>query len=184
MSGWGSATAAVVALAGTGMSMVAQQQQAQQQKASAEYSAKIAENNKELADDQAAAVKRQGYDDAQRKRAQTAGIIGTQRAIAGASGATVDTGSNLDMQLDTAEKGEIDALGIQQQSLDKARNLQIQGWNYDQQAQGYSWKADNLDPTVGMIGTALNGLASAGKNFGSNLWGAKKATPKSGTPEV
>ena len=171
MSGYASATAAVVALAGTGMSVMAQQKQAQQQQSAAEYQAKVAEQNKELADEQSAAVKRQGYDDAQRKRAQTAGIIGTQRAIAGASGATVDTGSNLDMQLDTAEKGELDALGIQQQSLDQAHNIAIQGWNSGQQAQAYSWKASNTDPTGAMIGTALGGIASAGSNFGSALWG-------------
>ena len=177
MSGYASATAAVVAIAGTvagtAMSMSAQQKQAQQQKASAEYQAKIAEQNQELAQEQAASVKRQGYDDAQRQRLKAAGIIGTQRAIAGASGVTVDTGSNLDLTMETAEKGELDALAIQQQSLDKAHNLQIQGWNSGQQAQAYAWQADNIDPTAGIVGTALGGLAKAGSNFGSGLWGGK-----------
>ncbi|WP_308586573.1 hypothetical protein [uncultured Desulfovibrio sp.] len=175
MSGYASATAAVLAIAGTAvsttMSMQAQQKQAQQQKASAEYQAKIAEQNQEQAQEQAASVKRQGYDDAQRQRLKAAGIIGTQRAIAGASGVTVDTGSNLDLTMETAEKGELDALAIQQQSLDKAHNLEIQGWNSGQQAAAYSWQANNLDPTAGMIGTALGGLAKAGSNFGSGLWG-------------
>lgn len=169
---------AAASLAGTGMSMQAQQKQAQQQKASAEYQAKIAEQNQELAQEQAASVKRQGYDDAQRQRLKAAGIIGTQRAIAGASGVTVDTGSNLDLTMETAEKGELDALAIQQQSLDKAHNLQIQGWNSGQQAQAYAWQADSIDPTAGMVGTALGGLAKAGSNFGSALWGGgKKSSP-------
>ena len=171
MSGYVSAGAAVVALAGTAMQMSAQQQQAQQQKASAEYSAEVAQRNQDMAQEQAASVKRQGYDDAQRQRLKAAGIIGTQRAIAGASGITADTGSNLDLQMDTAEKGEVDALAIQQQSLDKAHNLQIQGWNSGQQAAAYAWQADSIDPTAGMIGTALGGLAKAGSNFGSGLWG-------------
>lgn len=175
MSGYASATAAVLAIAGTAvsttMSMQAQQKQAQQQKASAEYQAKVAEQNQELAQEQAASVKRQGYDDAQRQRLKAAGIIGTQRAIAGASGITVDTGSNLDLTMETAEKGELDALAIQQQSLDKAHNIQIQGWNAGQQAQAYAWQADSIDPTAGMVGTALGGLAKAGSNFGSGLWG-------------
>lgn len=177
MSGYASATAAVVALAGTAMTVSAQSQQAQQQKAVAEYQANVAQKNQELAEDQAAAVKRQGYDDAQRKRLQVAGIIGSQRAAAGASGATVDTGSFLDLNMDTAEKGEIDALAIQQQALDKAHNLQIQGWNSGQQARAYAWQADNVDPTNAMIGTALGGLAKAGDNFGSALWRDGKATP-------
>ena len=175
MSGYASATAAVLAIAGTvastTMSMQAQQKQAAQQKASAEYQADIANKNQELAQEQAAAVKRQGYDDAQRQRLKAAGIIGTQRAIAGASGITVDTGSNLDLTMETAEKGELDALAIQQQALDKSHNLQIQGWNSGQQAAAYAWQADSIDPTAGMIGTALGGLAKAGSNFGSGLWG-------------
>ena len=175
MSGYASATAAVLAIAGTvastTMSMQAQQKQAQQQKASAEYQSEIANRNQELAQEQASSVKRQGYDDAQRQRLKAAGIIGTQRAIAEASGITVDTGSNLDLTMETAEKGEIDALAIQQQSLDKAHNLQIQGWNSGQQAQAYAWQADSIDPTAGMVGTALGGLAKAGSNFGSGLWG-------------
>ena len=175
MSGYASATAAIVAIAGTAastaMSMQAQQKQAAQQKASAEYQADIANKNQELAQEQAAAVKRQGYDEAQRQRLKAAGMIGTQRAIAGASGITVDTGSNLDLTMETAEKGELDALAIQQQALDKSHNLQIQGWNSGQQAAAYAWQADSIDPTAGMIGTALGGLAKAGSNFGSGLWG-------------
>lgn len=171
MSGYVSAGAAVVALAGTAMQMSAQAQHAQQQKASAEYSAEVAQRNQDMATEQAASVKRQGYDAAQTQRLKAAGIIGTQRAIAGASGITVDTGSNLDLTMETAEKGELDALAIQQQSLDKAHNLQIQGWNSGQQAQAYAWQADSIDPTAGMVGTALGGLAKAGSNFGSGLWG-------------
>lgn len=175
MSGYASATAAVLAIAGTvtstAMSMQAQQKQAAQQQASANYQADIANKNQELAQEQAASVKRQGYDDAQRQRLKAAGMIGTQRAIAGASGITVDTGSNLDLTMETAEKGELDALAIQQQALDKSHNLQIQGWNSGQQAAAYAWQADSIDPTAGMIGTALGGLAKAGSNFGSGLWG-------------
>lgn len=173
MSGYLSAGAAIAAIAGTVMTASAQQQQAQQQKASAEYSAEVAQRNQDMAQEQAASVKRQGYDDAQRQRLKAAGMIGTQRAIAGASGITVDTGSNLDLTMETAEKGELDALAIQQQSLDKAHSLQIQGWNSGQQAAAYSWQANNLDPTNAMIGTALGGLAKAGSNFGSGLWGGK-----------
>lgn len=176
MSGYVSAGAAIVSLAGTAMTISAQQQQAQQQKASAEYSAEVAQRNQELAQEQAASVKRQGYDDAQRQRLKAAGMIGTQRAIAGASGITVDTGSNLDLTMETAEKGELDALAIQQQSLDKSHNLQIQGWNSGQQAQAYAWQADNTNPTNAIVGTALGGLAKAGSNFSSALWSNGKAT--------
>ena len=166
-------------LAGSGMSMVAQQQQAQAQQAQAEYQSKVAARNQELAQEQAKAARKEGYDASVRKRQEVAGIIGSQRAVAGASGATVDNGSFLDLNLDTAEKGEMDALALYQQGLDKARNLEIQGWNSGQQAQAYAWQADRVDPTAGMIGTALGGIAQAGTNFGSGLWGGKSGGTKS-----
>lgn len=177
MSGYVSAGAAIAAIAGTVMTVSAQQQQAQRQKESAEYSADVAKRNQDMAVEQAASVKRQGYDAAQTQRLKAAGMIGTQRAIAGASGITVDTGSNLDLQMDTAEKGELDALAIQQQGFDKAHNIEIQGWNSGQQAAAYGWQASNLDPTNEMIGTALGGLSRAGSNFGSALWSNGKTTP-------
>lgn len=70
----------------------------------------------------------------------------------------------------------MDALALYQQGLDKARNLEIQGWNSGQQAQAYAWQADRVDPTAGMIGTALGGIAQAGTNFGSGLWGGKTSS--------
>lgn len=169
----------ITSLAGTGMSMMAQQQQAQAQQAQANYQAKVAQKNQELAQEQARAARKEGYDASVRKRQEVASIIGSQRAVAGASGATVDTGSFLDLNMDTAEKGEMDALALYQQGLDKARNLEIQGWNSGQQAQAYAWQADRVDPTAGMVGTALGGIAQAGTNFGSGLWGGKSGSTKS-----
>ncbi len=177
MSGYASATAAVLSIAGTAMSVSSQAQQAQAQQAQAEYQSKVAAKNQELAQEQARAARKEGYDASVRKRQEVASIIGSQRAVAGASGATVDNGSFLDLNLDTAEKGEMDALALYQQGLDKARNLEIQGWNAGQQSQAYAWQADRVDPTAGMAGTALGGLAQAGTNFGSALWSNGKATP-------
>lgn len=169
----------ITSLAGTGMTVMGQQKQAQAQQAQASYQAKVAEKNQELATEQARAARKEGYDASVRKRQEVASIIGSQRAVAGASGATVDSGSFLDLNMDTAEKGEMDALALYQQGLDKARNLEIQGWNSGQQAQAYAWQADRVDPTAGMIGTALGGIAQAGTNFGSGLWGGKSGGTKS-----
>lgn len=191
MSGYASATMAIVALAGTAMSVSAQAKQAAQQKTALEnqqkvanYQAEVAQQNADLAQEQASAARKAGYDAATQKRQEVAAIIGRQRAVAGASGTTVDTGSNLDLNLDTAEKGEIDALGLQQQGLDQAHNLEVQAWNYENnstalstQAQSYGWQASNVDPTMSMASTALSGLSSVGKNFGTSLWEGGKWTP-------
>ena len=173
-----SAVSIAASLAGTAMSAIAQnqaaQRQAEQQEAANRYQQKIAERNRDLAEEQARAARKEGYDAAVKKRQEVAGIIGAQRARQGASGIGVDTGSALDLNMDTAERGEIDALALQQQGLDKARNLEIQAWNSNANAQGYAWAADNVSSGnngLATAGTILGGIGKAGSMFGSNLWG-------------
>jgi len=182
------AVSMAASLAGTVMSSMAQQQaqqrqqqlakqQAAQQEAVNRYQQQIAERNRDLAAEQARAARKEGYDAATRKRQQVSAIIGAQRARQGASGIGVDTGSALDLNLDTAEKGEIDALALQQQGLDKARNLEIQAWNSNAKAQSYGWAADNTiypdsgDNSLATAGTILGGIGQAGSMFGSYKWG-------------
>ncbi|MCR5563994.1 MAG: hypothetical protein K6F46_11655 [Desulfovibrio sp.] len=172
------AVSVAASVAGTVMSSMAQQQaaqrQAEQQEAANRYQQKIAERNRDLAEEQARAARKEGYDAATRKRQEVASIIGAQRARQGASGIATNTGSALDLNMDTAERGEIDALALQQQGLDKARNLEIQAWNSNQNAQGYAWAADNVsggNNGLGMAGTILGGIGQAGSMFGSNMWG-------------
>lgn len=102
-----SAVMAGVGLLGTAVSSVGAYQQAQQQKSAAEYQAAVAQQNQGLAQEQARAQRKEGYEGMIRKRQEVAGLIGAQRAVAGASGAQVDQGSFLDLNLDTVEKGEM-----------------------------------------------------------------------------
>lgn len=169
-----SAVMAGVGLLGTAVSSVGAYQQAQQQKSTAEYQAAVARQNQDLAQEQAKAQRKEGYEGMIRKRQEVAGLIGSQRAVAGASGAQVDQGSFLDLTLDTAEKGEMDALAIYQQGLDKAHNSEIQGWNSGAQAQAYAWQADRSNPLLAAGTTAIGGLTQVGSNFGSQLWGGSK----------
>lgn len=164
-------TSSIIALVGTGLSTVGAYNQAQTQKDVANYNAAIATKNQELAEDQAAAQRREGYEAMTKKRQEVAGIIGSQRAAMGASGAQVDRGSFLDLELDTAEKGEIDALGLYQKGLDAAYNTELQGWNYGQQAAGYKAQAGNISPIWNAASTAIGGLSAIGSNFGESLWG-------------
>lgn len=168
-----SAVMAGVGLLGTAVSSVGAYQQAQQQKYAAEYQAAVAQQNQGLAQEQARAQRKEGYEGMIRKRQEVAGLIGAQRAVAGASGAQVDQGSFLDLNLDTVEKGEMDALAIFQQGLDKARNSEIQGWNSGAQAQAYAWQAGRSNPLMAAGTTAIGGLTKVGSNFGSQMWGGR-----------
>ena len=168
---------AALALAGTAAGAVSAVQQAQSRKQQTQYqsqlaerNARIAEQNARLADDEARAARREGVEDAARKRQEAARIIGAQRAEAGASGAQADAGGTLDRVLDTAEKGELDALSLQQQGADAAYNQQLRAWGLRNQAQSAGLEAQYLRQRgntdyLGLTSTLLNGASRAGRNF-------------------
>ena len=168
MSGYTTAISLTATALGTAMSVVSSVQQGKAQSAQAKYQADVARQNQDLAEQQADAQARQGYENMISQRQETAKLIGRQRAAAGASGATVDVGSNLDLQADTAFQGEIDAVNLYNQGLDAAYNSQIQAWNYGQQADAYDAGADSAK-TQGYLnaaGAALGGIADIGTTWG------------------
>lgn len=99
-----------------------------------------------------------------------AGLIGRQRAAAGASGAQVDAGSQLDLPLDTAEKGALDAFSLREQGLRTAHNAELSAWSQRNSAQGAALQADYLRQTnetdyLGLTRTLLGSTQRAGHNF-------------------
>ena len=198
MSGYATATSLVLTAVSTVASMAAASEQQAAQKraqdyqakvaqANANYEAAIAQKNQEMAEEQARAQRKEGYDAAQKKRLETAQLIGKQRAAQAGSGAIVDFGSNLDLNLDAQEKGEMDALAEYQKGLNAAYNTEIEAWNLGQKGDAYRAAASNIanQPTktgssllagvaagASGVSTALGGLGNA---FG-NGWGIGKST--------
>lgn len=134
---------AATSLLGAGVSAVGsyQQAQAQQQQAAtqaelAQRNAQIAEQNAQAAEEEGREAKKIGYENAVKKRQEAAGIIGAQRAAQAASGATVDVGSALDLNLDTTEKGELDALALREQGLQQDYLKRVDAWNLREQGTG------------------------------------------------
>lgn len=152
---------------GTGLGVVSSIQTAKTQSAQAKYQADVARQNQELAEQQAGAERRQGYENMLTQRQETAKLIGRQRAAAGASGAAVDVGSNLDLQSDTAFQGEIDAINAYNKGLDAAYNSQIQAWNYGQQADAYDAAAGSTKNAgyLNAASTAIGGIADIGTTW-------------------
>ena len=152
---------------GTGLGVVSSIQTAKTQSAQAKYQADVARQNQELAEQQAGAERRQGYENMLTQRQETAKLIGRQRAAAGASGAAVDVGSNFDLQADTAFQGEIDAINAYNKGLDAAYNSQIQAWNYGQQADAYDAAAERTKNAgyLHAASTAIGGIATMGSTW-------------------
>lgn len=171
------AISAAVALAGAAVGTVSSIQQAESRRQQAEYQSKRAERSAQqaeqsatLADEAARQEKQAGYESAVKKRQEAARIIGAQRAQASTSGAQVGTGSQLDLNLDTAEKGELDALAQEQHGNAAAYSQQLRAWNLRNQSTGAILNAENLNnhaqtDYLGLTTTLLNGANRVGRNF-------------------
>ena len=130
-----SAVSAVIALATTAVGMVQADAQRRQQVAEQEKSAQIAQQQAQVQEEEARAARREAHDQAQRRRQATAGQAASLRARMAASGAQADKGSALDSLEDTAERGELEALAVEQQGERAALNHQTQAWSLHNQAQ-------------------------------------------------
>lgn len=177
-------TAGVATLFSAGLGAYSSIRQGKAQAAQLETQANIARQNQELAEDQASAQRKEGYENMVRKRQEVAGIVARQRAAGGASGARVDTGGLLDLNLDTRELGEADAVGLYQQGLDQAWNSDMQAWNHGNQAAAYSAQAKSAKNAGwwNAGATLIGGIASAGSMFGKageSVNAAKSAGTKS-----
>lgn len=161
------ATSLAMAAISTGIGVFSSIKQGQAQQAQAEYQAKVAQKNADLAEQQASAQRMQGYENMQAQRLKTARLIGQQRAQAGASGVAVDSGSFEDVAEDTKAAGEFDAINAYNAAIDKSYNSEIQAWNYESQAAGYQSQADSIGSTsmLSAIGTGIGGIANMGSTW-------------------
>lgn len=177
-TGTAAAISAALALAGTAVGVAGQVREAESQRAQARYQAKLAERNAaiagqnaQLADLEAASKRQEGAEKAAQKRQEAARIIGIQRARGGASGARLDEGASLDRLLDTAERGELDALDAQRQGEDEAHIQDLRAWSFRNQAEASSLDAEALrrkaetDYLGSLRATLLNGAVKSGRNF-------------------
>lgn len=168
---------AAVALAGAAAGTASAVRQAESGRRQTEYQSKLAARNAQQAEqsaqtaDAAARQERlEGYEAAQAKRQEAARLISAQRAKTGASGAQTDAGATLDKNLDTAEKGEIDALSAERQGRNNAYAQDLRAWSLRNQSAESAGKADFIGSRaetdyLGLTGTLLNGASRVGRNF-------------------
>lgn len=150
---------ATIANAATGLfSAVSGAGQAGAQNAMLEYNAKVAENNAKIKENEASYARAQAMRNAAENRKKTAALIGAQRAKMGASGAVVGSGSFLDLTMNTAEQGAMDAMALLQEGDLQAWRHEIEAGNFRTQAQGYRGSKANAGSTLagGLLSTAAS----------------------------
>lgn len=121
----------------------------------AEYNARVSEVQ---ADDAIA----RGREEEQRHRKAVRGLIGSQRAALAASGVDVNAGNAVDIQADSAEMGELDALTIRTNAAREAWGFKV-GAAVERQ-RGANARAEGNAQALGTI-------VSAAGSYANNRWG-------------
>ena len=152
----------------TGIGVYSSIQQGKAQAEQAKYQADVARQNQQLAEEQASAERREGYEAMIEKRQETARLIGRQRAAAGAGGAALDVGSSLDLAADTAAQGEMDALNLSNAGQDRSYNALLQARNYGQRAAAYDAQGSSAKGAgyLNAASSAIGGIAEMGSTWG------------------
>lgn len=138
---------------------------AQQQRAQGEFQQGVAEYNARVAENEAQQIRNKGVEEENIQRRKTAELLSKQRAQLAARNVDLTTGSALQLQEETEELGEVDALRIRS--------------NTDDQVQAALSQAD-LTRTEGQfakeasrgraVGTLLSGAAGASGTGVADKW--------------
>lgn len=124
--------------------------------AAGDYNKEIADYNAKVAELQAADALDRGAEAEGRHRVNVRGLIGAQRAALAAQGVDVASGSALEVQLDTAGRGEVDALRIRS-------NAAREAWGYEVQATDSRMRGElaQMEAKSRATSTILGGAGSA-----------------------
>lgn len=183
MSGGTAAVSLALTAVSTAMAMAAQAQQQRQQQnamnAQAKYQAETLEQEKALKHELAQGELAKG--EAERTRQQREAMRRHGEAVAGmgASGLTLDSGTNLSLLGESMEEAQYDSNIITENANRAAWQHQVGITNLDNQQSMISAQAKNASTGtdwLGMGGTLLGGIGA-----GMNQWNAYRKTAGAGT---
>lgn len=154
----------ILAVGSTVLGAVGAIQQGNAAAAAGRYNAQVSDMNAKLSERRALDALDRGERDEQRKRAEVAQLKGRQIAASSANGVDLTFGSPLDMIVDTAVLGELDALTIRKNSANEAYDNRVQAVNGRADAQLSRMNADAAQ-TSGYLNAAGTLLGGAGKAY-------------------
>ncbi len=157
----------ILGAASTVIGAAGAKQEAEASAAASEYNAKVTDMNVRLSERRARDALDRGKLEEQKKRQETAQITGQQRAAMAANGVDLTFGSPLDLLVDTATLGEIDALTIRRNAANEAYDFDVAAANGRAEASLARANAKNTRKggNLKAFGTLLNG---ASKTFGDS----------------
>ena len=165
--GMSSSTAATV---GTTIQAIGTLASAGAQYQSAQYGKAMAEQNAKIAEQQGLASLRQGALEQERIARRARQIQGQQRALYGASGVDISSGSPLEIQASTEYMAAQDKALVRYNAELKKWGFDVESANYKAQAQQYGnmGKSAIVGGLLGAGSTILNGSGVLGSKLGLN----------------
>ena len=149
-------------------------QQGQAAAKAAKYNAQVAEMNATISERRAKDALDRGAFEEQQKRRENAALMGKQKAAMAANGIDLTFGSPLDMIVDSATLGELDALTIRKNAYREEYDYRVQAANQRAQKTMYEGAAKSA-LTGGYLaagGTILGGAGNAYKNYYQATYGS------------
>ena len=161
---------------GTVSTVHGQQQAAKQSQTMAQYNSDISRRNADLAEIKAADTLAQGQKDQEKIRREYKARVGQMATKFGAGNVALDSGSALDMIVDTTEVGELDALDIGAKAQRQSQDYLRAAADARNQAT-LSMQQGNAAASAGASNTGnslLNGLESIGNDSMDLFTGGKQ----------
>lgn len=137
-------------------------QQSSAAKGQAKYQAKVAENNAQIASQQAADAKERGDAAAAEVRRKYAGLQGTQAASLAARGLDISEGSANAILSDTDFFGDYDQRMTRSNAAKEAWGYKMRAGNFAGDAAAYAAGADAINPGANAAMAGVSGYFSAG----------------------
>jgi len=172
----------VASAAGTGVSMIAQQQSAAATRNASNYQAQVALNQAQIAKQQAQSTAAAGEAATVQQQLKTRAQVGGLLAAQGASGVDVGSGSAVDVRSSAAELGGLDAMTVKSDYARAAYGYQTGATSAEAEAGLARQKADQAGTAgnLAAFGSLLSGASGVAKQYGA--WQAQAgntAPPKS-----
>ena len=164
---------AVTAIAGTAFDLYGQNASSKAAASTAEYQAKMAEQDRAAALSRAQSALAAGEEEASRQRIQATREQGRQASLLAANGLAIDSGTPLSILADSAEEAAHENTLIRHNAAMNAWQLQQQG--QDAQNRAVLYRASKYDPTAGASAgkSLLSGLKSTA-SYGMDIFKEKK----------
>lgn len=157
--------ATTIAILGLAMSGYGMHQQAEAQQDMANYNAKVADNNSQLAEYQAQDATKRGDEEAHAIRRNADMLKGSQRASMSARGLDLAEGTAAELQDQTDFFARVDMTTARNNAAREAWGFRTQGLNYSSEAAMQRSTARRINPGMAAATSMLSGAGAVASKW-------------------